>query len=100
MEISYFKVKSCILPMLTFGHSKFNIWSFRSPIYANLILLDSWLKGLQTLQLLAKNDVISWRYEFSKMIIEFCQQTGFVKKRIQITSRSIQTDIQVFILAI
>jgi len=34
------------------------------------------------------------------MTSEFCQQTGFVNKRVQITSRSIQTNIQVFISAI
>jgi hypothetical protein len=39
MEITSFKVKSRILPMLTFGHSKFNIWSYRSPVDANSILL-------------------------------------------------------------
>ena len=100
MEITSCKVKSRILPVLTFGHSKFNIWRYRSPIDANSILLDSWLKFLQTLQISAKNDVIWGRYEFSKMTTEFCQQTGFVKKRIQITSRSIKTDIQVLISAI
>jgi hypothetical protein len=41
MEITTFKVKSCNLPMLTFGHSDLNIWSYRSPIDANLIWLDS-----------------------------------------------------------
>jgi hypothetical protein len=29
MEITSFKVKSRILPMLTFVHSKFNIWSYK-----------------------------------------------------------------------
>jgi hypothetical protein len=100
MEITSFKVKSLIQPVLTFIHSKFNIWSYRHPIDANSIFLDSWLKCLQTLQILAKNDVIWGRYEFSKMTAEFCQQTGFVKKQIQITSRSIKTDIQVLISAI
>jgi hypothetical protein len=37
---------------------------------------------------------------FSKMTHEFCQQIGFVKKQVHIMSQSIQTDIQVFILAI
>jgi hypothetical protein len=100
MEITFFKVKTRILPVLTFVHSKFNIWSCRYPIDANLIVLDSWLKCLQTLQISAKNDVIWGRYEFSKMTTEFCQQTGFVKKQIQITSQSIKTDIQVLISAI
>jgi hypothetical protein len=31
MEIVAFKVKSRILPMLTFGHSNLNILSYRSP---------------------------------------------------------------------
>ena len=53
MEIAAFKVKSRNLPMLTFGHSDLNIWSYRSPIIANSIVLDSWLKAYQrsTLQL-------------------------------------------------
>jgi hypothetical protein len=100
MEITSFKVKTRILPMLTFIHSKFNIWSCRYPIDANSIFVDVWLKGLQTLQISAQNNVIWGRYKFSKMTTEFCQQTGFVKKRIQITSRSIKTDIQVLISAI
>jgi len=100
MEITSFKVKTRILPMLTFVHSKFNIWSCRYPIDANTIILDFWLKGLQTLQMSAKNNVIWGRYVFSKMTTKLCQQTGFMKKRIQITSRSIQTDIQVLISAI
>jgi hypothetical protein len=37
---------------------------------------------------------------FIKMTHEFCQERGFVKKQIQITFQSIQTDIQDFILAI
>jgi hypothetical protein len=58
MEIATFKDKSRILPMLTFGHSKLNIWSCRSPITANSIFLDSELKDLSTLQILAKKDFI------------------------------------------
>ena len=38
MEIAAFKVKSRNLPVLTFGHSNLNIWSYRSPIDANSIL--------------------------------------------------------------
>ena len=34
MEIAAFKVKSRNLPVLTFGHSNLNIWSYRSPIDA------------------------------------------------------------------
>jgi hypothetical protein len=41
MEIAAFKVKSCNLPVLTFGYSNLNIWSYRSPIDANSIVLDS-----------------------------------------------------------
>jgi hypothetical protein len=89
MEITSSKVKSRILPVLTFGHSKFNIWIYRSPIDANSILLDSWIKDLSTLQIAAKKDVIWGRYDFSKMTTEFCQQTGFVKKQVQTTFRSI-----------
>jgi hypothetical protein len=40
------------------------------------------------------------REDFAKMTREFCQQIGFVKKQVPITSQSIQTDIQVFILTI
>jgi len=41
MEIEAFKVKYHNLPMLTFVHSDLNIWSYKSPIDANSILLDS-----------------------------------------------------------
>ena len=66
MEIATFKVKSRILPMLTFGHSKFNIRNYRSPINSNSIFVDSWLKDLSTLQISAKNDVIWGRYDFQR----------------------------------
>jgi hypothetical protein len=95
MEIAAFKVKSCNLLMLTFGHSDLNIWSYKSPIDTDLIVLDSWLKELSTLQISAKKFIIWGRYDFSKMTNEFCQQTGFVKKGLQITFRRILTDIQV-----
>ena len=100
MEIAAFKVKSCNLLMLTFGHSDLNIWSYRSPLDANSIVLDSLLKDISTLHISSKNDVIWGRYDFSKMTTEFYQQTGLVKKRVQITFRSIYTDIQVFFPAI
>jgi len=58
MEITSCKVKSRILPVLTFGHSKFNIWSYKSLIDANLIFMDSWFKDLSTLQISAKKYVI------------------------------------------
>jgi len=48
MEIAAFKVKSRNLPILTFGHSNLNIWSYKSPIDVHLIVLDSWLKYLST----------------------------------------------------
>jgi hypothetical protein len=51
--------------------------------------LDFLLKYLSMLKISAKKDVIWGRYEFSKMTTEFCQQTGFVKKRVQIMFRSI-----------
>ena len=57
MEITAFKVKSRNLPVLTFGHSDLNIWSYRSPIDENLILLDSWLKGLSMLKLSEKKNM-------------------------------------------
>jgi hypothetical protein len=41
MKIAAFKVKSRNLPVLTFDHSNLNIWSYRSPIDAKSILLDS-----------------------------------------------------------
>jgi hypothetical protein len=41
MEITAFKVKSCNLPVLTYGHSDLNIWSYRSPIDEKSIVLDS-----------------------------------------------------------
>ena len=89
MEIAAFKVKSRNLSVLTFSHSNLSSWSYRSPINVHSIVLDSWLRELSTLQILAKTDVIWGRYEFSKMKIEFCQQIGFMKKRVQIAFRSI-----------
>jgi hypothetical protein len=100
MEIATLKVKSRNLPVLTFGHSDLNIFRYRHPFDANLIFLDSWLKDLSMYKSSSKKDPILGRYNFSKMKNEFCQQIGFVKKRVQITSRSIQTDIQVFISSI
>jgi len=88
MEIAAFKVKSRNLPMLTFRHSDLNIWSYRSPIDTNSIVLNFWLKYLSRLQISAKKDVIWGRYDFSKMTTEFCKQTSFVKKRVQITSKA------------
>jgi len=38
MEIAAFKVISHNLPVLTFGHSNLNFWSYRSPIDANSIV--------------------------------------------------------------
>jgi hypothetical protein len=100
MEIIAFKVKSRNLLVLTFGHSDLNILSYRSPLDANSIFLDSQLKYISTLQISSKNNVKWGRYEFSKMRTKFCQQTGFVKERVQIMFRSIEPDIQVFISVI
>jgi len=47
MEITSYKAKSRILPVLTFGHSKFNIWSYRSPMNATQF---SWIPDLNTYQ--------------------------------------------------
>ena len=91
MEIATFKEKSCNLPVLPFGHSNLNILSYKSPIDANSILLDSWLEDLLAYQMLAEKKLIWERYEFSKMPYEFCKQIGFVKKQVHITSQSIQT---------
>jgi len=41
MEIAAFKVKSRNLPVLTFSYSDLNIWSYRSSIDANSIVLDA-----------------------------------------------------------
>jgi len=100
MEIAAFKDNSCILPMLTFDHFDLNILSYRSPFDANSILLDSWLNDLSAYQISEEKYLIWERYDFSKKTHEFCHQTGFVKKQVQSTSQSIQTDIQVFISAI
>ena len=100
MEIATFKDKSCILPMLTFGRSDLNILSYISPFDANSILLDSRLEDLSSYHILVEKELIWERYNFSKMTHEFCQQTCFVKKQVQIISQSIQTNIQVFISGI
>jgi hypothetical protein len=47
MEITSCKVKSRILLVLTYGHSKFNIWRYRSPIDANSF---DWIPDLKTYQ--------------------------------------------------
>jgi hypothetical protein len=39
MEIAAFKVKSRILPVLTFDHSDLNILSYRSPFDSNSIFV-------------------------------------------------------------
>jgi len=70
MEIAAFKVKSCNLLVLTFGHSDLNIWSYRSPIDESSIILDSWLKDLSTLQSLEKKmlyegDMICQRWQLN-----------------------------------
>ena len=54
MEITAFKVKSRNLSVLTFDHSNLNILNYRSPIYAKLIVLDSKLKEISTLQISSK----------------------------------------------
>jgi hypothetical protein len=71
MEIAAFKIRYCNLQVLTFDHSDFNILSYRSPIDANSILFDPWLKYLSTYEISAKKDLIWGRYEFSKMTNEF-----------------------------
>jgi hypothetical protein len=70
MEITVFKVKSHNLPVLTFGHSDLNILSYKNPLDANSIVLDSWLKDLSTLQIAAKNmsyegDMIFQRWQLN-----------------------------------
>jgi len=64
------------------------------------LFLDFWLEDLWAYQISAENKLKWEMYDFSKVTHEFCQLTGFVKKQVQITSQRIQTDIQVFILAI
>jgi hypothetical protein len=73
MEITAFKVKSCILLVLTFGHSDLNILSYRTPLDANSIVLDSWLKDLSAYQMSVEKELIWERYDFSKMTHEFYQ---------------------------
>jgi len=99
MEIAAFKVKSRILLVLTFDHFDSNILSYRRSFDANSISLDSWLEDLSNYTISVEKELIWEICDFSKMTHEFCQQTGFVKKQIQITSQSIQTGIQVFILS-
>jgi len=71
MEILAFKVKSRNLPVLTFGHSDLNIWSYyRSPIDVKSIVLDSWLEYLSTLQckpekMSYKGDMIFQRWKLN-----------------------------------
>jgi hypothetical protein len=52
------KVKSRILPMLTFGHSNLNILSYRSSFDANSIVLDSLLEDLLVYQIAAEHELI------------------------------------------
>jgi len=74
MEIIAFKIKSCNLPVLTFGHSNLNIVSYKSPLDANSMFLNSWLKYLSMYQISAKKDLIWGRYDFYKMTNEFCNK--------------------------
>jgi len=82
MEIAAFKVKSRNLPVLTFGHSDLNIWSYRSSIDENLILLDSWLNGLSTLKLSEKKRCHMreiWFFKDDNWILSanrFCEETS------------------------
>jgi len=78
MEIAAFKVKSRNLLVLTFGHSILNIWSYRSPIVANSFFFIHDSKVYKRS-----------KFQPKPMSSEFYQQTGFVKKRVQITIRSI-----------
>jgi len=83
MEIAAFKVKYHNLPVLSFTHSDLNIWSYRSPIDANSIVLDSWLKYLLTLEKSAKNDVKddNWILPANR----FCEETSpnYVSKHLK-----------------
>ena len=93
MEITAFKVKSRNLPVLTFGHSDLNIWSYRSPIDANSIF---WIPNskaykrskfqpktmsyegdmiFQRWQLNSANKQVSWRNE-SKLRSEASKPTS------------------------
>jgi hypothetical protein len=58
MEIAVFKVKSCILPMLTFGHFDLNILSYKSPFDVNLIFLDFLLEDLSAYQMSEEKKLI------------------------------------------
>ena len=49
MEIAAFKVKSRNLPVLTFGYSDLNIWSYKSLIDTNLFFF--WICDTKTYQL-------------------------------------------------
>ena len=68
MEITSCKVKSRILPVLTFGHSKFTIWSYRSPIGANSIFVvpnsKTYLRSkFQPNKMLYEGDMIFQRWK-------------------------------------
>jgi hypothetical protein len=100
MEIIAFKVKISQSASVDLCPFRLEYLELPKSIWCKLNFLDSWLKDLSTFQISSKNKLIWGRYDFSKMTNKFCQQTSFVKKQVQITSRSIQTDIQVFISAI
>jgi hypothetical protein len=73
MEITAFKDKSRILPMLAFGHSTLNILSYISPLDANSNWLDSWLEDLSAYQISTEKD----RYErddFSKWHMNYANK--------------------------
>jgi hypothetical protein len=58
MEIAAFKDKSCILSLLTFGHSDLNILIWRSALDANSIVLDFLLEDLSAYQISIENELI------------------------------------------
>jgi hypothetical protein len=75
--------------------ARFEYLELQKSIWCKLnFFFYSWLEDLSAYQILEEKDLICERYEFSKITLEFSQKTSFVKKQVQSTSQSIQTDIQ------
>jgi hypothetical protein len=89
MEIAAFKVKSRNLQCWPLAIPTWISEAIEVQLIQTQLFWISDSKTYQLSKLQQKKNVLQGRYDFSKMTTEFCQQTGFVKKRVQITFRSI-----------
>ena len=96
MEILAFKDKSRFPVVLTFDHSDLNILNQRSPYLKTQFF---WIPSSKTYQPTKfKQKISSYeRDDVSKTTHKLCQQIGFVKKQVQLTSQTSKPTCQLFI---